>query len=256
MERVTFKNSRNLSLVGYLYSAANERAGTETIIIMCHGFGSDQHSKGRFKKMSNSLMEYGFSSLSFDFSGCGESADDRITLDKMIDDFNSAIFYVKSLGFKKIALFSHSLGGFISLKCYSSEITTMVLLGPLTGAKDFGGEKYNSPNQLQEIKEKGYFTFLKNNAIRPRMIVDEQLNIDLAHINQKELLKNVNCPILILHGNNDETELELSEISKTAITMLSKDSKLQIIDGANHNFVEQYDTVVKLATDWFLKYLT
>jgi len=39
MKRVIFKNSRELLLAGNLYSA-----GTESIIIMCHGFASDQNS--------------------------------------------------------------------------------------------------------------------------------------------------------------------------------------------------------------------
>jgi pimeloyl-ACP methyl ester carboxylesterase len=250
MKRVVFKNSRKLSLVGNLYSA-----GTESIIIMCHGFASDQNSQGRFKTMANSLMKYNFSSLSFDFSGCGESDDERITLDKLIDDLNSAIAYVKTLGFKKIALFSHSLGGFISLKCFSSEITTMVLLGPQTGPRDFRGENYNTPEQLQELKEKGYFTFIKKNRIREKIIVDEQLHVDLSHINQYEVLKKVTCPILIIHGNNGENELEGYKNSETGIDFLSKESKLEVIDGANHSFVEHYDTVIKLTTDWFLNYL-
>lgn len=250
MKRVTFTNLRNLELVGYLYSG-----GTESIIIMCHGFASDQHSRGRFEKMANSLLGHGFSAFSFDFSGCGESADDIIALDKLMEDFNSAFAYVKALGFKKIALYSHSLGGLISLKCFSSEISTMVLLGPHIGAKDFRGEKYNTPEQLQEIKEKGYFTFIKNNKVRQRMIVAQQLNIDLAHINPQELLKDVHCPILIIHGNKGETELEGYEMSKSAINLLSKESRLELIDGASHSFTEQYDTVVNLGTEWFLKYL-
>ena len=249
MKRVIFKNSRELLLAGNLYSA-----GTESIIIMCHGFASDQSSQARFKTMANSLMKYNFSSLSFDFSGCGESDDERLTLDKLIDDLNSAIAYVKTLGFKKIALFSHSLGGFISLKCFSPEITTMVLLGPQTGPRDFRGENYNTQEQLQELKEKGYFTFIKKNRIREKIIVDEQLNIDLAHINQYEVLKKVTCPILIIHGNNGENELEGYKNSETGINFLSKESKLEIIDGANHSFIEHYDTVIKLTTNWFLNY--
>lgn len=250
MKRVIFKNSRKLSLIGNLYSA-----GTGSIIIMCHGFASDQSAQGRFKTMANSLMKYGYSSLSFDFSGCGESDDEIINLDKLIDDLNSAISYVKTLGFKKIAFFSHSLGGFISLKCFSEDITTMVLLGPQTGPRDFRGEKYNTPEQLKELEEKGYFTFIKKNRIRENVIVDEQLNIDLVHINQYEVLKKVTCPILIIHGNNGETELEGYENSKTGVELLSKESKLKLINGANHSFVEQYDIVVKLTTDWFLNYL-
>jgi pimeloyl-ACP methyl ester carboxylesterase len=251
MERVTFNNSRNLKLAANFYPADGE-----TIIIMSHGFASDQNSGGgRFKKLANELNKFGISALSFDFSGCGESDDDTLALDKFMDDLKCAISYAKSLGFKKIALFAHSLGGFISLKCFSKEIITMVLLGPLTGARDFRGEKYNTPEQLQDIKEKGCFTMIKKNALRKEMIVEEQLNIDLALVKQEELLKNVDCPVLIMHGNNGENELELYERSKKAITLLSKESKLEIIDGANHSFIDQYDTVLKLTTDWFLKYL-
>jgi pimeloyl-ACP methyl ester carboxylesterase len=250
MERIKFKNSRNLFLVGNLYLAS-----TESIIIMCHGFASDQNSQGRFKNMANALITYGISSLSFDFSGCGESDDDILTIPKLMDDLNSAIAYVKNIGFKKVGLFSHSLGGFISLKCFSSEISAMVLLGPRTGPKDFRGPKYNTLKQLKEIEENGYYTFIKKGRIRENIIVDEQLNIDLANINQEELLKNVECPVLILHGNSGETELEGLEQSKTALNLLSNQSKLEIIDGANHSFIDQYDIVKKLATDWFVKYL-
>lgn len=67
--------------------------------------------------------------------------------------------------------------------------------------------------------------------------------------------KDIICPILIIHGNNGETELEGYENSKMGIELLSKESELKLIDGANHSFVEQYDTVVKLTTDWLLNYL-
>jgi hypothetical protein len=41
MEKVTFKNSRNLILVGNFYPSS-----PENIIIMCHGFTSDKSSRG------------------------------------------------------------------------------------------------------------------------------------------------------------------------------------------------------------------
>ena len=105
------------------------------------------------------------------------------------------------------------------------------------------------------MKKRVIIHLLKKGRIRENIIVDEQLNIDLANINQEELLKNVDCPVLILHGNSGETELEGLEQSKTALNFLSKQSKLEIIDGANHSFIDQYDIVTKLTTDWFVKYL-
>lgn len=43
MERITFTNSRTLTLVGTLYPA-----DSPSIIIMCHGFASHWNAKGRF----------------------------------------------------------------------------------------------------------------------------------------------------------------------------------------------------------------
>lgn len=39
------------------------------------------------------------------------------------------------------------------------------------------------------------------------------------------------------------------------MTLLSSDSKLEVIDGANHSFLDHFDTVVKLTIEWFTKYL-
>lgn len=41
MERITFENLRNLTLVGHLYPSTSE-----SIIIMCHGFMQEIVEKG------------------------------------------------------------------------------------------------------------------------------------------------------------------------------------------------------------------
>lgn len=117
MERVTFTNSRNLTLVGNHY-----KAESESIIIMCHGMLSEKDSRGRAEKLVKAFNESGFNALTFDFSGCGESDDDSVTVSKEIDDLKAAIAYVKERGYKKIALYGHSLGSLICLNCYTPEI--------------------------------------------------------------------------------------------------------------------------------------
>lgn len=62
MERVSFKNSRGLNLVGHLYPST-----TKAIIIMCHGFMSNKYSKGRFERLATAFNKYGYSALLFDF---------------------------------------------------------------------------------------------------------------------------------------------------------------------------------------------
>lgn len=74
-------------------------------------------------------------------------------------------------------------------------------------------------------------------------------------INKKELLEDIKCPVLIIHGNNDEEENLLCEKSKAGIDLLSTDSKLMIIDGADHSFLGHLDIVIGKATGWFKEYL-
>ena len=40
-----------------------------------------------------------------------------------------------------------------------------------------------------------------------------------------------------------------------AMALLSNDSKLEIIDGANHSFRGYYGILIDLANDWFIKHL-
>ena len=249
MEPITFTNSKKLTLVGNLYPSV-----TDSIIIMCHGFMSNKYSRGRFERLIKAFNKSGFSALAFDFRGCGESDDDTLTIDKEVDDLKTAIEFAKLKGYKKIALYGHSLGTLICLKCYTPEIITMVLSGALTDSMHYNWDEFFTKEQMQELREKGYATEYTPNEVRGKIIIDKQMLIDFESINQKKLLKNVICPVLIIHGNNEEEEILLCERSKRAMSLLSDESKLEIIDGANHSFLEHYDILIGLANDWFIKH--
>jgi alpha-beta hydrolase superfamily lysophospholipase len=132
MERVTFKNSRNLTLVGNLHSTPSKSA-----IVLAHGFTSDKSSDGRFDRLGESLHSLGYSVLAFDFGGCGESDDDILNIDHQLDDLKSAISFVQSKGAGAIGLHGHSLGSLICLKSCSPKIATMLLTGALTDSMHY-----------------------------------------------------------------------------------------------------------------------
>ena len=77
--------------------------------------------------------------------------------------------------------------------------------------------------------------------------------IDRENVDQKELLRDVNCPTLLIHGTKD-TSIPLLD-SKKAISLLSENSRLKIVEGADHDFTEHLDIIVKITDEWFLKYL-
>lgn len=181
---------------------------------MCHGFTSDKSSRGRFDRFAGSFQQLGYSVLAFDFSGCGESDDDRLTLAKQVDDLHSAISFVKSKGYINLALYGHSLGSRVCLQSCTPEITTMVLTGAATSPIKYNWDEHFTKEQMQELKDKGYITEHRADGIRSSIIIDEQMLLDFELGNQEELLKKVNCPVLVIHGNADEEERRLCELTK------------------------------------------
>lgn len=248
MKRVVFKNSRNQSLVGHLYISKSK-----SIIIMSHALANDKSERGKFDKVAEALNQLGYNVLAFDFSGCGESDDDTLTVGKQVDDLHSAINFSKSIGYNKIGLFGHSLGCLISLKCFTPEIITMVLWSPVIDKIKYTWDVKLSKEQLRELKEKGYFTRTRYKAVRNIYLIDKQMLIDRETVNQKDLLKNVDCPVLLIRGEKDAS-IPLVDVNE-AIKLLSEDSKLKIVDGADHDFNEHMDIIVRLSGDWFLKHL-
>ncbi|WP_313757306.1 hypothetical protein [Tissierella sp.] len=140
IEKVKFKNSRDLTLVGNLYSV-----DSESIIVMCHG--------------------------------------------------------------------------------YTPEIITMVLSGALTDSMNHNWSEIFTKKQMKELEEKGYLTEYTPQEIRKEIVIDKRILKDFELIDQNKLLEDVNCPVLIIHGNNDEEGKLLYKRSKAAMTLLSSDSK-------------------------------
>ena len=248
MEMVIFKNSRGLSLVGHLYISKSK-----SIVILSHALANDKSERGKLDKVAEKLNESGFNVLAFDFSGCGESDNDTLTIGKEVDDLKSTIDFVKSKGFEKIALFGHSTGGLVSLKAYNSEIRTIVLWSPVTNKVKYRWEDKLSKEQLQELNEKGYFTRKRTNAIRETYHIDKQMLKDRETVNQKELLKSISCPVLIIQGTKD-TSVPVED-SENALKSLSKESRLELVENADHDFTDHVNELVKLSNDWFITHL-
>ena len=246
MERFTFHNSRGLELAGNFY-----QADSDSIVIMAHGFTSDKASRGRFVKLGEALVGAGFNALAFDFCGCGESADEILSIDGQIDDLNSALAYARERKFRTIGLYGHSLGGYICLRCWTPDIYAMAFSGALTGPMQYHWREYFTEQQMGELDAHGYIT-APDRSGRP-VRIGKPLLKHFAEIDQKKLLAHILCPVLIMHGNSqsDSEEDRLRENSERAMAYLSPDSRLRVIDGANHSFMDHQDEVIRLSVDWY-----
>jgi pimeloyl-ACP methyl ester carboxylesterase len=250
MERISFKNSRHLTLAGLLHPA-----DSKAIIIMAHGFTNDKSSQGRFDELAESFNRSGYNVLRFDFSGCGESDTDILSTHNMVDDLQCAIAFARSRGYGTVALYGHSLGGLICLKCLDPDIRTMVLTGTPTDHMKYNWSEYFSDEQIREMRAKGYLT-AKDRSGKERLI-GRQILRSFEEVNQRDLLQTVRCPVLLIHGNdpNDEEELQLLERSTKGVKLLPSGSRLEIINGANHTFREHLDRVIEEANNWYSQHL-
>ena len=248
MKRFVIFNSRNKKLVCDHYITPSG-----AIIILVHGFTGDRHEEGRFDTFAQTFHGTGFNVITFDFGGSGESDDDSLTIQKETDDLLSIIQYVKSKGYNQIGLLGHSLGGLISLRCYSTDIKAMVLTAPVTAPVLYNWREKYLPDQVRECENKGYITFYKEKGIRKEIIIDKRILEEREEVNQAGLLENVDCPVLIIHGNKDVSVPYTDSVA--AIKYLSADSKLEIINEAEHSYNAHLDMFTQLAASWFSVYL-
>jgi pimeloyl-ACP methyl ester carboxylesterase len=246
MEKVEFINPRGITI-----SANFWPANKDAVIIMSHGFTGDKSEWGKFDTIAKELHSKGYAVLSYDFSGCGESGDDSITIAKELEDLSTAIRFVKALGYKNVGLFGHSLGGFISLKSYAPQIKTMVLTAPVThSSENDWGERFTKEQQ-EQAKKTGLIIKTRTKGVRKKIVIGKELIKERNNINPKDYMHKINCPVLIIHGDKDE-DIPLKH-SELAMKQLPKGSKIEILKGADHGYEKQINKVATITTKWFLK---
>lgn len=251
-QSITFQNSRGQTLVGNLFPVPGD-----AIVIMAPGFCSDKSSQGRFELYAKNLNEKGISAFAIDFAGIGESDDERLTVDKEVDDLRSAIQFAQSKGYQNTGLYGNSLGGLICLKAYSPKIKAIAMTGGLTGPiVNYDWNQYFNPEQMQELKDKGYITERNaQNIHRDSIIIDQQMLVDFEQVDQKQLLSTVKCPVLLIHGDEGEEEQTLHNLSQMGMQYLPSTAALKLIPGATHGFWGHLDKVAILLQECFARHL-
>jgi pimeloyl-ACP methyl ester carboxylesterase len=245
MARVTFASSQGVELVGTLQEVA-----PENLVILTHGFSSDRRSRGRFEYISRCLNERGFSTLAFDFGGCGESGDARVCLAREADDLRAAVAYARTLGYSRFALWGNSLGSRVALEVNPEGTWAMVLTGAGTGPVQYHLPDHFSPVQLADAQAQGWFGVPLADGPRAEMIVDAQFLADLTAGDQESLLSAVRCPVLIIHGDGDAEERLLLQTSRRGLRFLPPGSAIEVLPGARHGFFGYIDRIVALGGVW------
>jgi len=232
IRKVHFYNNKNKKLVGIL-----EESNKENIVILCHGLGGDKNS-GTIQLLRNHLSENQFSVLTFDFTGNGESEGEfsEGNYTQEIDDLGKAIDFVKALGYNKITLMGHSMGGAVSILRTSkdSRINCLISIASPGESSRFRKKFVSTEEKKKQLDNEGYVLIKNNKKITKEFIEDiERHNV----INS---LKEIKIPFLIMQGDKDETVPV--QTAKDIYENANEPKEIKIISNANHFFGDNTET--------------
>ena len=109
------KNEKNENLQCCLTTPANVEEGTKRpCVVYMHGNAGNKHEGNSYADV---LLPLGLDLLAFDFSGCGNSEGQWVTLGwKEKDDLKAVLKHLNTLGkTSKVALWGRSMGGTTAL---------------------------------------------------------------------------------------------------------------------------------------------
>ena len=228
--------------------------GSYPMVIIMHGFTSDKDFV-LLEQIASSLEKNGIASIRFDFNGHGmsEGKFEEMTVANEITDARKVYEYAKNLpNVSSISLSGHSQGGVVasmlSGQLGSENIKSVALLAPAAVLRDdaLRGQifdvKYDAINPPKEVDlndpyHKGYkigYEYIKTALTMP--IFETAAKYDGA--------------VCIIHGSHD-TIVPYTYSERYNSTY--KNSRLVMIDKADHAFTAHFAEVVKTATDFFTK---
>src|SRR3569832_957277 len=104
---------------------------------------------------------------------------------------------------------------------------------------------------MQEWRATGHVTMTRDEPYFRRTVVDGKLLEECGSLDHRELLRSVQCPVLIIHGDGDEEERKLLAQSRKGMELLPAGSRLVVLPGANHRMEGRPEEIVELAKEWF-----
>lgn len=255
MKEVTFADSKGNKILGTI--SIPEQA--VSVVIISHGFSSSKESRV-YVELQNELNKLGIGTLRYDYYGHGQlyckgakyTVTRDITLTKCVDSLKAAISFVRSKGDYNIGLLGSSFGGLISFIAASqdSNIQALALKSPVTEPIEFWKQRLGD-ERIEKWKQEGIMHYDEHGE-------NFELNYDfwkdLLTYDAFRMAKNIACPVLIVHGENDAVvpirqSQELAKIVNTEVN---------VVEGANHDYADpvQYSEMKRLIADFFVDKLS
>lgn len=253
--KIYIQNKNSLSLAALLREAAlDDRNQADSasfynnaLVVVCHGFTGSKEGRGHALKMGDELAALGFSTLLFDFAGCGESEGnwEDLTLTGQIRDLASVVKWCRGEGFSRIILTGRSFGGSTVIgyasrdKQISAICTWAAVARPDLFFSQFIDDRLEGPAEDVIVFE----------GAGERLELKRGFFQDLYKHNLLECTAAISpSSLLVIHGSSDESvpckDAEL--IYNTAL----EPKKIVIVEGADHRFSNHVGQVWDVFFKW------
>ena len=219
-------------------------------IVMSHGVESSKDGD-KWLVLAPMFYDAGFACLRFSYRGCGEGKEksegefEDSTVTGRIKDYKAAIDFVETtdVDVGRLGVMGSSLGGMVVLAAQDPRVKAMVTLATPAKLLIPTGE------QLDLYEKEEFFQLPSGRRLRTRFLRD---------VRQYDICKaaaSIGCPILIIHGDADDTVpvADAHYIYENA----KEPKRLVVIPDGTHSFENPHhvEQLGNLALDWFKQYL-
>lgn len=232
---VSYENITSCKGINLKYRISH---GKSPYLVWLCGYHSDM-SGSKAAQMMQIAIESGHGAILFDYSGTGLS--DGNFEDFNISDWKSDGEEILKLINGDIILVGSSMGGWISLLLATTNpnIKGLVLIAPAPDfTKDLMWDSF-SPEQKQKLETDGYLLRKTDYDINGYKITNNLIKDGEKHILLNGPI-NINCPVRIIHGMQDE-DVPFERSIILAQKLKSQDVKINFIKSGNHRLSEPDD---------------
>jgi len=250
LDNIILKGAANRAFaLDVIYTENNE---TKPVLIFAHGFKGFK-DWGHWNKIGEAFAKAGFVFVKFNFSHNGVTVEKPLDFDdleafgqnnymKEIVDFGVVMDWLfeqknipsKELDLNKITAIGHSRGGPIAiLKTLRDERIAQVITWASVSSLGYG---FANEDVIESWRKTGVRHIL-NGRTQQQMPLYFQLYENFKEnedwLNVEQALRQLNKPLLVLHGSDDPA---VPVFSAELLQSWKKDATLHIIEGANHVF--------------------
>ncbi len=257
--RVILEDRQRRKIVGDLIIPDGKTPYPAVIVI--HGFKGNRNQP-HIKAIAEGLVAGGIATLRVDLTRePGESSLPFLdmTVTDEIEELSATVNFIRKQSEadpSRVGLTGHSLGGYVIMNYTAHNEEKIRSVAPLSAVFNFSGSFkriFNKTKEevLKDFKEKGR-TKVWSRSRQKEFLIKKSFYEDSLFHDAKDFVSKITCPILVLHGDKDES-VSISHAKKYFNGVSSKIKKLEIIEGADHDYTNPtyLSQVVEKVVYWF-----